>query len=337
MIGIAVVGFGYWGPNLVRNFSETKQARVVAICDARADRLAAARQRYPAADAVPEFAAVLSNPAVDVVAIATPVSTHFALVMDALRAGKHVFVEKPFSTSITEAKQMVAEASRRNLVLMVDHTFVYTGAVRKIKEIIDSGSVGDLYYYDSVRVNLGLFQSDVNVIWDLAVHDCSIIDYVLPKHPRHVTASGVSHIAGQPENMAYITLFFDDNLLAHLHVNWLAPVKVRQTLIGGSRRMIVYDDIEPTEKVKVYDSGVELNASPESVYQTRIGYRTGDMYAPKISHVEALKVAVEHFTDCVERGERPLTDGYAGLRVLKMLDGAARSMARGGQPVELEP
>ncbi len=337
MVGVAVVGFGYWGPNLVRNFSEVHQAQAVAVCETRADRLAVVRQRYPAAEAVSEYAAVLSNPAVDVVAIATPVSTHFSLVMDALRAGKHVWVEKPFSTSVAEAEQMVAEATRRNLVLMVDHTFVYTGAVRKIKEIIDSGSLGDLYYYDSVRVNLGLFQSDVNVIWDLAVHDCSIIDYLLPIRPRRVAASGVSHIPGQPENMAYITLFFDDTLLAHLHVNWLAPVKVRQTLIGGSRRMIVYDDIEPAEKVKVYDSGVELNSSPESVYQTRIGYRTGDMYAPKISHVEALKVAAEHFIGCVERGERPLTDGSAGLRVLRMLEGAARSMERGGQPVELEP
>ncbi|MBI4314841.1 MAG: Gfo/Idh/MocA family oxidoreductase [Chloroflexi bacterium] len=335
MISIAVIGFGYWGPNLVRNFMEVSHARIGAICDSRPERLAAARQRYPSAATFSDCAPILADSSVTAVVIATPVASHFRLVMEALGAGKHVFIEKPLAASAAEAERMVAEAARCRRVLMVDHTFVYTSAVRKIKEIIDSGGLGRLYYYDSVRVNLGLFQSDANVIWDLAAHDCSIIDHLLPGLPRRIAASAVSHIAGQPESMAYVTLFFDDDLIAHLHVNWLSPVKVRQTLIGGSRRMIVYDDIEPSEKVKVYDSGVEVNGSPESVYQTRISYRTGDMYAPKISHDEALKAAAQHFVDCVESGARPLTDAEAGLRVVKMLEAATESAKRGGASVEL--
>jgi predicted dehydrogenase len=219
---------------------------------------------------------------------------------------------------------------------MVDHTFVYTGAVRKIREVVEAGDLGDIYYYDSVRVNLGLFQHDVSVIWDLAVHDLSILDYVLPARPRAVSATGVSHVSGEPENIAYLTLFFDEGLIAHVHVNWLAPVKVRRTLIGGSRKMIVYDDIEPSEKVKIYDRGISVSdQTTEGVYNMLVSYRTGDMWAPKLDLTEALRLEVSHFLDCVARGERPLTDGEAGLRVVRIMEAATRSMREQGRPVEL--
>src|SRR6476620_6477000 len=254
MIGIAVVGYGYWGPNLVRNFWDTPGAQLVSVCDLRKERLAGVQSRYPAVEITDDFSSVLNDPRVDAVAIATPVSSHFELAMRALKAGTHVFVEKPIAPTAEQAQRLVDEAARRGLVLAVDHTFVHTGAVQKMRELVDS-SLGDIYYYDSVRVNLGLFQHDVSVIWDLAVHDLSIMDYVLPIKPVAVSAAGVSHVPGKPENVAYMTLFFPNRQIAHLHVNWLAPVKVRRTLIGGSEKMIVYDDLEHREKVQVYDRG----------------------------------------------------------------------------------
>ncbi len=265
MIGIGVIGYGYWGPNLVRNFAEAPGARLVSVCDARAERLVEARRRYPFVQTTERYQELLTEPSVDAVAIATPVSTHFELAVEALRSDRHVLVEKPLASTSEQATELIDEAARRNRVLMVDHTFVYTGAVRKIRELVAQRALGDIYYYDSVRVNLGLFQHDVNVIWDLAVHDLSIMDFILPGEPVAVSATGISNIPGQPENVAYITLFFADNKIAHLHVNWLAPVKVRRTLIGGSERMIVYDDLEPSEKVKIYDKGVTLSAGGEEV------------------------------------------------------------------------
>jgi predicted dehydrogenase len=245
-------------------------------------------------------------------------------------------VEKPLAATSEQAVQLIEEADRRTRVLMVDHTFVYTGAVRKIRELVASNGLGDIYYYDSVRVNLGLFQHDVNVIWDLAVHDLSIMDYVLRSQPRAVSATGMSHVSGEPENIAYLTLFFDSRLIAHIHVNWLAPVKVRRTLIGGSRKMIVYDDLEPSEKVKIYDKGITINESPESIYQMLIGYRTGDMWAPQLDMTEALRMEVLHFVRCIEGGERPITNGEAGLRVVRILEAATQSMAGQGRIVELD-
>lgn len=247
MIGIAVVGYGYWGPNLVRNISEAAGAHLVSVCDLNVDRLAAVKSRYPAVTITDDFEEVLRDPRVDAIAIATPVFTHFKLAMQAMMAGKHVFVEKPMASTTEEASRMVEEATRRRLVLAVDHTFVHTGAVRKMRELVENG-LGDMYYYDSVRVNLGLFQHDVSVIWDLAVHDLSILDHVVQERPVAVSATGMSHVLGEPENIAYLTLFFESKLIAHIHVNWLAPVKVRRTLIGGSNKMIVYDDLEPSEK-----------------------------------------------------------------------------------------
>ena len=336
MINVGVVGYGYWGPNLVRNFGDASSTRVAAVCDANPQRLEAASKRCPGAQMTADFEELLANPAIDAVAIATPVSTHFELARRALRAGRHVLVEKPLATSSVQAAALIEEAEARNLVLMVDHTFVYTGAVTKIRELSRQGQLGEIYYYDSVRVNLGLFQHDVDVIWDLAVHDLSIMDHVLPLQPCAISATGMNHVAGGTENIAYLTAFFEGNLIAHINVNWLSPVKVRRTLIGGSRQMIVYDDMEPSEKIKVYDKGITLQPKgPEAVYRMLVGYRTGDMRAPQLEMTEALRVEAQHFAECIETGKQPITDGYSGLRVVTMLEAATRSMKSRGQLVEI--
>src|SRR5262245_56214497 len=334
MIGIGVVGYGYWGPNLVRNFAEAPGASLVAVCDVRQERLEEARRRYPSARVTEHYADLLSDSNVHAVAIATPVSSHFDLAMRALTAGKHVLVEKPLAATFEQAMRLIDEASRRNRVLMVDHTFVYTGAVRKMRELVVSGGLGDIYYYDSVRVNLGLFQHDASVIWDLAVHDLSIMDYILNLQPGAVSATGMSHIPGEPENVAYLTLFFDGHVIGHIHVNWLAPVKVRRTLIGASCKMIVYDDLEPSEKVKVYDKGITLNDGEEK-YRMFVGYRTGDMWAPQLDITEALRTEIDHFLHCIEQGEPPITGGEAGLRVVRLLEASTQSVTHHGWPVEV--
>ncbi|SRR5579883_1454386 len=337
-INIGVIGYGYWGPNLVRNFAEIPEAQVKTISDFKPELLAKAQARYPTVQVTTNCRDIFTDPKIDAVAIATPVSTHFDLALAALQAGKHVMVEKPMTVSSEQAMRLIEEAERRNLVLMVDHTFVYTGAVRKIRDLVATNVIGDIYYYDSVRVNLGLFQHDVNVIWDLAVHDLSIMNYVLPFQPCAVSATGMSHIPGQPENIAYLTLFFEGNLIAHIHVNWLAPVKVRRTLIGGSQRMIVYNDLEPSEKVKIYDKGITINGnhSAEKVYQMLIGYRAGDMWSPHLNMTEALRTEGLHFIDCVKKGDRPITDGEAGLRVVRILEAATESIRKQGRLIELD-
>ncbi len=334
MIKVGIIGYGYWGPNLVRNFLECGSAEVRAISDLRADRLKQAAARYPSVQTMSDYRKLLNDPAIDAVAIATPVSTHFDLAMQALKAGKHVLVEKPFTATAEQGQGLIEEAERRKLTLMVDHTFIFTPAVRKIKDLVAGGDLGQLYYYDSVRVNLGLFQHDVNVLWDLAVHDLSIMDYILGARPQAVSATGMAHVAGQPEDVAYMTCFFADNVIAHFHVNWLAPVKIRRTLIGGSRKMVVYDDLEPSEKIKVYDKGITLN-EPDGVYKMMVGYRTGDMWAPQLSTTEALRAEAQHFVECIESGSPPLTDGRAGLNVVRILEAASESMRERGQPVDL--
>ncbi len=334
-INIGVIGYGYWGPNLVRNFVETPGAQVRTVSDFKPELLAKVQARYPTVQVTTDCQDIFSDPKIDAVAIATPVSTHFDLALAALQAGKHVLVEKPMTVSSEQAMRLIEEAEKRNLVLMVDHTFVYTGAVRKMRDLVVTNVIGDIYYYDSVRVNLGLFQHDVNVIWDLAVHDLSIMDYILPSQPYAVSATGMSHVPGEPENIAYLTLFFEGNLIAHIHVNWLAPVKVRRTLIGGSQRMIVYDDLEPSEKVKIYDKGITVNGNAESLYQMLIGYRAGDMWAPHLEVTEALRTEGLHFINCIEKGDRPITDGQAGLRVVRILEAATQSIKQHGQLVEL--
>lgn len=337
MIRIGVIGYGYWGPNLVRNCFEAKGARVECVSDLRDDRLASVSSRYPTIRTTRDYRELINDPTIDAIAIATPVSTHYELALRALQEGKHVLVEKPLASDTNQVQHLIEVAQKRNLVLMVDHTFVYTGAVRKIRELVESGGLGEIYYYDSVRVNLGLFQHDVNVLWDLAVHDLSIMDYVLPFRPYAVSAAGLSHVPGGTENIAYLTLFFEGSQIAHIHVNWLAPVKLRRTLIGASRKMIVYDDLEQSEKIKVYDKGITLNnhQNPEKLYQVLVGYRTGDMLAPQIDMTEALCHEVDHFLNCIERGAEPETGGRAGLRVVEILQAASQSMAQRGRPVEL--
>ena len=336
MIQVGVIGYGYWGPNLVRNFMAAPDAGVSAVCDLFDDRLAQLRKVYPTLTTYNNSSELINDDSVDAVVIATPVSSHFELAMSALRAGKHVFVEKPLAATVAQAEQLIAEASKRHLVLMVDHTFVYTDAVRKMKELIASGTLGQIYYYDAVRVNLGLFQHDVNVIWDLAIHDLSIMDYVLPKNPVAISATGISHVPGQPENMAYITLFFADPQIAHIHVNWLTPVKVRHTLIGGSEKMIVYDDLEPSEKLKVYDKGITVTPGTEDVYKLLVSYRSGDMWAPRLDNTEALQTEARHFSDCVINNAQPETNGEAGLRLLRMIEAAERSLHRRGESIEIK-
>lgn len=332
---IGVIGYGYWGPNLVRNFSEVPDAQVVAVSDLDEQRLRLVKARYPAIAITTDHETLLSNRDIDAIVIATPVASHYAIALQALRSKKHVFIEKPLTQTAAQGERLIEEADKHNLTLHVDHTFVYTGAVRKIRALVSDGEVGELYYYDSVRVSLGLFRPDVNVIWDLAVHDLSIMDYVFPLSPIAVSATGVSHVPGEPANIAYLTLFFENNAIAHLHVNWLAPVKVRRTLIGGSRKMIIYDDLEPSEKVKVYDKGITVNGSKESMYDVMIGYRTGDVWAPKLEVTEALLAEARYFIRCITHGERSITDGRAGLRVVRILEAATQSMNTRGRPVEL--
>lgn len=334
-LGIGVIGYGYWGPNLVRNFSNGVSTHVVSICDLDPGKLATSQRLYPGVTTTSEFYELLTNPAIDAVAIATPTRTHYDLALAALKAGKHVFVEKPLAPTADQVRRLIDEANRRNLILMVDHTFLYTPAVQKIRELIHTDMLGEIYYYDSIRSSLGLFQSDVNVIWDLAVHDISIINYILKEKPVSVSATASSHVDGSPENMAHITLFFDSKCVAHVSVNWLSPIKVRQTFIGGSRKMIVYDDVDPTEKIKVYDKGITLDPSPENAQQLKIGYRAGDMWAPHISTKEALQTEIEHFADCVINNKVPISNAASGLEIVEILEAASRSIIEQGRPVRL--
>ena len=336
MIKVGVIGYGYWGPNLVRNFMAAPGSAVTRVCDLRKERLSSLGKLYPALKSCNDASELIHDPQIDAVVIATPVSSHFELAMSALKAGKHVLVEKPLAARSDQARQLVEEAAARNLVLLVDHTFVYTDAVRKIRELIASGALGEIYYYDAVRVNLGLFQHDVNVIWDLAIHDVSIMDYVLPAKPVAISATGISHVPGQPENVAYITLFFASNQIAHVHVNWLTPVKVRHTLIGGSEKMILYDDLEPSEKLKVYDKGINVTRGPEDVYKMLVSYRSGDMWAPRLDNTEALQTEALHFIDCIENNKQPETDGPAGLRMVNMIEAAETSLRDRGRLVEIQ-
>lgn len=337
---IGVIGCGYWGPNIIRNFAENRGAQVRWLCDLDAERLSAVGRRYPSASVTSDYRELLRDPGLNAVVIATPVATHFPFAKEALEAGKHVLVEKPFTASVREAETLIELARDKRLTLMVDHTFVYTGAVRKIKEVIESGEIGELLYFDSTRINLGLFQKDINVVWDLAPHDLSIMDFVVGRDPQAILATGSCHIERGIENIAYVTLKFSDPFIAHFHFNWLSPVKIRHTLIAGSRKMIVYDDIEPTEKVRIYDSGVTTNrhistSDKEAAYQTLVSYRTGDVWVPKLDSTEALHYVCEEFLDAIRTGRRPLTDAEAGLRVVRLLEAAQASINQGGGQIEL--
>ena len=333
-LNLGVIGCGYWGPNLARNFADNEHAALRWLCDANAQRLASLARRYPTAQATEDCRQMLKDEQLDAVVIATPVSTHYPLAHAALQAGKHVLIEKPFTATAREAEELIELADKNGLTLMVDHTFIYTGAVRKIKELVDGGELGELLYFDSVRINLGLFQNDINVVWDLAPHDLSIMDYLIDKEPVSVTATGSCHIEKGIENIAYVMLRFADDFIAHFHFNWLAPVKLRRALLAGSKKMIVYDDIEPTEKVRVYDKGVMVTrrdeqTDPEAAYTTLVSYRAGDVWVPKLDTSEALKGVSKEFLAAVNEKRPPLTDGHAGLRVVRLLEAAQQSIKEG--------
>ena len=336
MTNIGLIGYGYWGPNLARNFAEFPGVNLAAVADLDEARLEVVRRRHPAVKTSTDFQDLLTDPSIDAVAIATPVSTHFEFGMAALKMNKHLWIEKPMTETSIQARKLIDEADRRKRVLFVDHTFVYTGAVRKMHEIIKSGELGQIYYYDSVRVNLGLFQRDISVIADLAVHDFSILDYLLGQYPVAVSASGTNHFPGTPANLAYITLFYASGIIAHVNVSWLAPVKVRQILMGGSKKMIIYDDLEPSEKIKVYDKGVSFTDDPQQIHEMRVGYRTGDMWAPKLVGTEALSVGCEHFLDCIAHDKVPQTDGQLGMRVVELIEAATSSMRGRGETVYIQ-
>src|SRR5437773_235174 len=333
MLKLGVSGYGYWGPNILRTFSSQPGCRVVAICDSNPKGLTRALSLHPAVYATSDLDEVTGSPEIDAVAIVTPVSTHYDLAKKALENGKHVFVEKPFTATSAQAEELIELADRKNLVVMVDHTFLFTGAVRKIKELVDGGALGALYYFDSTRVNLGLFQHDVNVIWDLAPHDLSIMDHVILEKPEGVVATGGKHLNGLAD-LAFITVYFPQNVIAHVNVNWLSPVKVRMTLIGGEQKMLVWNDLEADEKIKVYDKGVKIT-NREDLHELLVSYRSGDVWAPKVEQTEALKVELQYFIDCVLDDRRPFNDGVAGLRVVKLLEAADQSLQKRGRIVFL--
>ena len=328
MVTVGLIGCGYWGPNLIRNFTKVRECRIEAVADQRPDRLEAVRHLNPAMRATGSAQELIESDSIDAVVIATPISTHFDLAKKCLESGKHVFIEKPLTRTSDQARELISLAEQRGKVLMVDHTFIHSGAVKKLREIIDSGDLGEIYYYDSVRLNLGLFQPDVNVLWDLAPHDFSVLTYLLPKKPVHVTASGSSPVrwnGWRRESIAYVSVDLEDNTIAHFHLNWLSPVKLRRTLIGGSRKMVVYDHLDLEHQVKIFDKGVDL-LEDDDRYKVLVQYRTGDLWVPKIDQTEPLEVACKHFISCVQSGECPITDGVAGLRVVELLEAAEASM-----------
>jgi predicted dehydrogenase len=333
VVKFGVVGYGYWGPNVVRNLDQFEGSEVVTVCD----KSPAARKRihktYPHIGVVSETADLLSSTEIDAVAIVTPVWTHYELTKAALENGKHVFVEKPFTSDSAQAEELINLAAKKNLKIMVDHTFLFTGAVKKIGQLLEEGALGNIYYYDSTRVNLGLFQHDVNVIWDLAPHDLSIIDHLIKETPEAVSATGQSHLNGH-EDVAFITVYFPNKIIAHINVNWLSPVKVRTTLIGCEKKMLVWNDLEADEKIKIYDKGVHIS-SREGLYNLLVNYRSGDMWSPQVEQIEALKQELAYFVDCIAKNQTPFNDGVAGLRVVKLLEAANQSVKQRGAFVRL--
>jgi predicted dehydrogenase len=328
MISFGVIGYGYWGPNIVRNLDSLEKASVSVVSDKLPAARARAQKAHHGIRVTADASEVISSTEIDAVAIITPVWTHFELAKAALENGKHVFVEKPFTSDSAQAEELINLAAVKNLKIMVDHTFLFTGAVRKIKQLLQEGALGKLYYYDSMRVNLGLFQHDINVIWDLAPHDLSIMDYLIGERPEQIVATGQSHLNGH-EDVAFITLYFPNNVIAHINVNWLSPVKVRTTLIGGEKKMLVWNDLEADEKVKIYDKGVQIT-NEEGLYNLLVNYRSGDMWAPHLEQVEALRIELDYFVDCIVNDQTPFNDGQAGMRIVKMLEASSESLRHHG-------
>jgi predicted dehydrogenase len=332
-MNFGVIGYGYWGPNIVRNLTSLEDSQVLAIAEMNPAARTRAQKAYPGINVTPVALDVILSPEIDAVAIVTPVWTHYDLTKAALENGKHVFVEKPFTSNTAQAEELINLAEKKNLTIMVDHTFLFTGAVKKISQLIDEGTLGKLYYYDATRVNLGLFQHDINVLWDLAPHDLSIMDYLIKTTPEAIVATGQKHLNGH-EDVAYMTLYFPEKVIAHINVNWLSPVKVRTTLLGGEKRMLVWNDLEADEKVKVYDKGVDVS-NREGVYELLVNYRSGDMWAPQLEQVEALRKELSYFVECVSNGQQPINGGSAGLRVVKMLEAASQSLSKRGALIHL--
>ena len=333
MIRVGLIGYGYWGPRVARNFNSVPDCRLVAICDKSLELQGRAKLTYSSIHTTSDPCELITSPNIDAIAVVTPVWTHFDLAKAAIANGKHVFVEKPFTSTVEQAEQLIELAARKKVKIMVDHTFLFTGAVKKLRQLVDEGVLGKLYYYDSTRVNLGLFQHDVNVVWDLAPHDLSIMDYLIKDRPVTVIATGEKHL-NEHEDVAYITIYCAGGMIAHLNVNWLSPVKVRTTLLGGEKKMVVWNDLEADEKVKVYDRGVNIT-SGQNVHDLLVSYRSGDMWAPKVDQVEALLAEAKHFVNCIQNDERPLNDGEAGLRVVKLLEASDRSLRERGTPITL--
>jgi len=337
MIRVGVIGCGYWGPNLIRNFMMCPEAELVWACDLDDKRIERALSPYPGVKRTTNLGDVLADDGVDAIAIATPVHTHFPIGKACLESGKHVLMEKPLASDVAQGEALVDLARKNDLQLMCDHIFCYTGAVRKIRDIIKSGSLGNLLYFDSVRVNLGLFQQDVNVVWDLAPHDLSIVDFIVEEKPISVSAHGATHAGNDIESMAYITLYYITPFIAHFHVNWLSPVKIRTTLIAGAEKMLFWNDLDQAEKIKIYDKGIEIQEGrQEQRERLLISYRSGDMFAPKIDQTEALSLVVKEFADSIQENRPALTDGKVGLRVLRVLDAVSRSIHAGGANIRIE-
>ena len=328
MIKFGVIGYGYWGPNVVRNLEHTDGCKVAGICDNSPASRKRAQKAHSAIPVTSNAEELICSTEVDAVAVITPVWTHYELAKAALEQGKHVFVEKPFTSDTAQAEELIELAARKNLKIMVDHTFLFTGAVKKIRQVLKDGTLGNIYYYDSTRVNLGLFQHDVNVIWDLAPHDLSIIDHLIAENPEAVSATGQTHLNGL-EDIAFITIYFPNKIIAHINVNWLSPVKVRTTLIGGEKKMLVWNDLEADEKIKIYDKGIDVT-NQQGLYNLLVNYRSGDMWAPKVEQTEALSQEVAYFADCIMNDKTPFNDGVAGLRVVKLLEAATNSLRKRG-------
>jgi predicted dehydrogenase len=328
VVKFGVIGYGYWGPNVVRNLDQSDRSTVLAVCDKSSTARKRIHKTYPQVKVASDTAELMSSTEIDAIAIVTPVWTHYELTKAALENGKHVFVEKPFTSDSAQAEELINLAAKKNLKIMVDHTFLFTGAVKKIGQLFEEGALGKIYYYDSTRVNLGLFQHDINVIWDLAPHDLSIIDHLIKETPEAVSATGQSHLNGF-EDVAFITVYFPNKIIAHINVNWLSPVKVRTTLIGCEKKMLVWNDLEADEKIKIYDKGVHIT-SREGLYNLLVNYRSGDMWAPQVEQIEALRGELTYFVDCILQDQTPFNDGIAGLRIVKMLEAASESVRNRG-------
>ena len=332
-MNFGVIGYGYWGPNIVRNLTTLEGSEVIAIADLSPSARSRAQKAYPGIKVTADAGELISSTDIDAIAVISPVWTHYELTKAALENGKHVFVEKPFTSNAAQGEELIELAAKKNLKIMVDHTFLFTGAVRKISQLLDEGTLGKLYYYDSMRVNLGLFQHDINVLWDLAPHDLSIMDYLIKSNPEAIVATGQNHISPH-EDVAFMTVYFPEKVIAHINVNWLSPVKVRMTLIGGEKKMVVWNDLVADEKLRIYDRGVNVT-NQDGVYELLVNYRSGDMWAPQLAQIEALRQELSYFVDCISTGQDPFNDGRAGLRVVRMLEAATESMSKRGSLVYL--